>query len=204
MLLYLAQPIDLAQPEQAEQQLVWGEVAGRSFVLSRPGGAEAATGEGADVDRSGFAGLLDQVAGYLVHDRGVALYDPRGAFQVAFPLVTESAAQIEQFNSSALRQADGLLAILPRQTQTLGTVSEIESALRWNKPTLILTDIRSGMSVILESWKTRGAQVECNIFELDDLTHWLKMWVLQVQGRIDEWNEKRKILNGETVSVEDR
>lgn len=91
---------------------------------------------------------------------------------------------INDTNSHALFRADAVLAVLPAGVPTLGTPVEIESALMYNKPTVIVTDI---CSVQVAAWKDEGAQIidltdpGIKIPESDDLAT-----MLRIRPRPDE------------------
>lgn len=69
---------------------------------------------------------------------------------------------INEINNMAIFEADGLVAILPRDVATLGTPVEIEFALNMDKPVVVFTDIEH--SVQLAAWRDKGA----TIYQLGD------------------------------------
>jgi dUTP pyrophosphatase len=92
--------------------------------------------------------------------QSVGCYRPARAFHLPPSALRGHLAGIDRINYQALRVADALVAWLPPGVPTLGTPSEIETALAMDKPTLILTD-HSLMrkSVQLLNWENRGATV---------------------------------------------
>lgn len=64
---------------------------------------------------------------------------------------------INEINNIAIWEADGLVAVLPRDVATLGTPVEIESALNVGKPVVVFTDIAH--SVQIAAWRDKGATV---------------------------------------------
>lgn len=90
---------------------------------------------------------------------GVSTYRPAGAFTVAGAPLSDLEI-IDRINQCALPAADALVAWLPAGVPTLGVPAEIENALRWNKPTVILTDRALAIgSVQVANWRSRGAFV---------------------------------------------
>lgn len=93
-------------------------------------------------------------------DQGHWLFAPARAHLA--PTLTiwsaQDAVKVDDINRHAIRQADGVIAVLMPEVPTLGTPSEIEFALTLGKPVLILTT--SSMrtrSVQIASWIQRGA-----------------------------------------------
>lgn len=74
------------------------------------------------------------------------------------PWDSDDMTKVHAINQAALFEADGLIAILMPGVPTLGTPTEIMSALDSNKPTLILTtgQLRA-TSVQIADWVKRGA-----------------------------------------------
>lgn len=107
---------------------------------------------------------LVRVVGHVLEaarQQGHSLFRPGKAHRLPNPVgpwPVEELETIARINQSALWEADAMIAVLMPKIPTLGTPSEIEMALTFNRPVLILTtaSLRS-FSVQIANWVSRGA-----------------------------------------------
>lgn len=92
----------------------------------------------------------------LLAGAGIGAFNPGSAYLANLDR-TGHARYIQNMNNIAIHQADGFIAVLPRDVPTLGTPVEIEFALSMRKPTVIFTDIER--SVQLAAWERAGAVI---------------------------------------------
>lgn len=97
-------------------------------------------------------------------EAGVSFFQPARAYVLAVddedsPLPAHMRI-LDEINQRALFECEGLVAILVDGLMTLGVPSEIEMALRMNKPTIIVTTASiMATSIQVAQWTRRGAQV---------------------------------------------
>lgn len=94
-----------------------------------------------DKHRRRFRTELDQQISYLRHSlKGSKhhLYHPGGGFVVGKNAKVDTT--IEAINRVAQDQADGLLVLLPKGSQSWGVPAEIERARLWHQPVAIISD----------------------------------------------------------------
>lgn len=95
----------------------------------------------------------------LLHDVGLSVYRPGGAFTVADAPLSDLET-VDRINVNALWEADAVVAWLPPGVATLGVPAEIEAALMLNKPTVIFSKLPLiSKSVQIANWRSRGATV---------------------------------------------
>ena len=70
---------------------------------------------------------------------GMAVYEPGKGFAV--PEGGPSLAQVEEINGAALGASDGVVAVLPADVATVGTIVEITRSVDAGKPVVLVTDL---------------------------------------------------------------
>lgn len=94
-------------------------------------------------DRMRAALFVDQLVADLIRElklAGASTYDPASAFRLGIGDTLTGAEQIAGINREALNRSAGLVAVLPAGVVTIGTIVEIEQAIRESKPTLLVVD----------------------------------------------------------------
>jgi len=108
--------------------------------------------------------ILVQVVAHILEagrQQGHGFYRPGGAFNLPAPPWDDDLVRaVDLINQQAIFECHGVLAVVAPGIPTLGTVSEIETALLLNRPTCIVTteELRRS-SVQMANWAGRGAQV---------------------------------------------
>jgi hypothetical protein len=108
--------------------------------------------------------MFDQAATLLLRAK-VAVFRPARAWDIAPG--TEPSPVVQRINELALLQCSGLLAVLPPNQRTIGTVLEMSLAAR------ILTPVAVWAPGLGQSWSLAGLDV--TTFEKADLAvNWLR------------------------------
>lgn len=87
---------------------------------------------------------------------GIGAFRPHSAYMAQATDPTH-AELIDSLNNQAIYETDAMVAIVLHGVATLGVPVEVQSALMYNKPVLIFTDILG--SVQLAAWRKLGATV---------------------------------------------
>src|SRR4051794_4753860 len=85
--------------------------------------------------------LLDKAKYELLNGGVAVIYDPSSAFKASTR--SEPGPEIREVNSTALQQADSVLAIMPRGVASIGVPMEVEYAVQAGKDVAVLTDTAS-------------------------------------------------------------
>lgn len=112
------------------------------------------------IDQAGTSPILRRMIGEVksgLVQQGISAFMPGKAYQLTG---NEDLRAVTDVNNHALWTADGVIAILAPGVPSLGTPVEIERALTFNKPTLIVTTGSiADNTVQMVDWMRRGAQV---------------------------------------------
>lgn len=103
---------------------------------------------------------------YICANAGIGLFRPGTAYQIEtrsqtdHPVTPGDLMVVNAINQAAVWECDALVALLPNGVATLGVPAEIEAALTYGKPVLILTEaMLKERSVQIGDWELRGAKV---------------------------------------------
>jgi dUTP pyrophosphatase len=85
--------------------------------------------------------LLEKAKYELLNGGVAVIYDPGSAFKAS--IRSKPGPEIREVNSTALQQADSVLAIMPRGVASIGVPMEVEYAVQAGKDVAVLTDTAS-------------------------------------------------------------
>jgi dUTP pyrophosphatase len=85
--------------------------------------------------------LLEKAKYELLNGGVAVIYDPGSAFKAS--IRSKPGPEIREVNSTALQQADSVLAIMPKGVASIGVPMEVEYAVQSGKDVAVLTDTAS-------------------------------------------------------------
>jgi deoxyuridine 5'-triphosphate nucleotidohydrolase len=137
---------------------------------------------------SGDRPFVDFVENDLKASKHV-VYRPDQSF--TFQKGTEPSEVVQAVNNAAINGASGMVAFLPKGTQTIGVPMEIQSAISAGKPVVVVTDHSD--SWVVAGWtKTNGVKVvEFNASQIRGGVGWLN----ETMSHRDGWTFKQPVEN---------
>lgn len=102
--------------------------------------------------------LVDRVV-FNLAAAGYLFFQPGAAWRIGGDLSQADRLAIASVNEAAQRACDVTVAVLPDGVPTLGTPSEVERALQWGKPTVLVVGRAVAKTVQAAEWCREGALI---------------------------------------------
>lgn len=109
--------------------------------------------DGLLTDGRGMVATQRKTATRALDENGFVVFDPSTAWHIGPGLPPDP--RLMTINMLVIDRCDAVLALLPLGVPTIGTILEIEYAVRMRKPTIVVTD----QAQINKSWALAGLEV---------------------------------------------